>query len=812
MKYTVAGSVKTWSQFGPTIVMNVRNSATFNDWTEHAAFGNLRGVYGYGTNTYGVAFGKYQTGAGSTYTTIDATNGYRIFNGSTVIGQWDQSAVLTLGATGGSNPNLTLDGTNGIRIRLGTATVIGQWDISGNILVGPSTSANVYITSTGTLQIRTASTNKITLDNAGNLSLVGTLTVGTLGAIAMGATSYTVGNGLWADYNAGSPRFRVGNPVGTGGGSWLAWTGTVLSIGGDGSGLTAINGGAITTNTILTDSIKIGGPSRKLNNFSKSGTTTGWFGTGGGYTPTLATGVGGATPTFPYVVDATGANIAATTMVIVSASQNQIVSSDYMEVDPNETYEVRYRTYHQGSNAGLFYAGPQFYDLAKGTALSGNQFVQGTRTWGAATTGAYFQNAETGFALNTWIDRVGYIVGYDADISTLPGTGGIVRMPANTAYVRIRFLNYTAVAAVTSQLDIYSPTIQTLTVMRVHGNAVVTGTLDADRINAIDLSAVRANTGTLNVTGVLTVASGGGIFQGTGTFASPTTGLKIWSEGSPLIGRIAGYGGGAIQWYAGTDGKLYAGAGVTVLDANGVYVIPTTVTSAIRAYTFSTSGATTVYGGLYGAVAATTNTINVSTLSIAGHESYLTLIADSPSSFKTQIILDAGLGASNLTLEKTAAGVGTAYLAASTINLAASASLTLGGDLVRGSSTGGGIYYAKATPSTHASYAGATVAVGAWAAVNLSSFSPAIPTGARGVYVRAVAAFSAIATANWFGVAGTSTGTTPAVVCRGQVASQVIDGTGIVPVDRSGTPCIYVKANGAVSATSVTLEVYGYFE
>ncbi len=66
----------------------------------------------------------------------------------------------------------------------------------------------------------------------------------------------------------------------------------------------------------------------------------------------------------------------------------------------------------------------------------------------------------------------------------------------------------------------------------------------------------------------LTLATGGGIYQGTGTFASPTTGLKIYNSGG--IGMIAGYSSGVVQWYGNTDGKLYAGAGSVWLDAGGL--------------------------------------------------------------------------------------------------------------------------------------------------------------------------------------------------------------------------------------------------
>jgi hypothetical protein len=68
----------------------------------------------------------------------------------------------------------------------------------------------------------------------------------------------------------------------------------------------------------------------------------------------------------------------------------------------------------------------------------------------------------------------------------------------------------------------------------------------------------------------LTLASTGGIYQGTGTFASPTTGLKIYNSSG--VGMIAGYNGGTVQWYGNTDGKLYAGAGSVVMNGNGIEI------------------------------------------------------------------------------------------------------------------------------------------------------------------------------------------------------------------------------------------------
>jgi len=64
------------SQFGPTIVGWVRNSTTFSDITEAWAIGNLNGLYGYSADDYGIGLGKY--GAALANVTLDATNGLRL--------------------------------------------------------------------------------------------------------------------------------------------------------------------------------------------------------------------------------------------------------------------------------------------------------------------------------------------------------------------------------------------------------------------------------------------------------------------------------------------------------------------------------------------------------------------------------------------------------------------------------------------------------------------------------------------------------------------------------------------------------------
>ncbi len=66
----------------------------------------------------------------------------------------------------------------------------------------------------------------------------------------------------------------------------------------------------------------------------------------------------------------------------------------------------------------------------------------------------------------------------------------------------------------------------------------------------------------------LTMATTGGIYQGTGTFASPTTGLKIWNDSG--VGRIGGYNSGNLQWYASTTGYFYSGAGTMRIGSDDI--------------------------------------------------------------------------------------------------------------------------------------------------------------------------------------------------------------------------------------------------
>lgn len=149
--YSLRG-VKTASQAGPTIVGNMRNSATFNDWSEAWAIGNLNGLYGYGANTMGVGLGKYQ--AGQPNIVIDATNGVRLrqYNTDMIVldaaGNSYFAGVMTIGAGGEIRQGTGTLGSTFTGLRLWRDSNVGriggynnntlQWygDTVGNFVAG----------------------------------------------------------------------------------------------------------------------------------------------------------------------------------------------------------------------------------------------------------------------------------------------------------------------------------------------------------------------------------------------------------------------------------------------------------------------------------------------------------------------------------------------------------------------------------------------------------------------------------------------------------------------------------------------------
>lgn len=79
-----------------------------------------------------------------------------------------------------------------------------------------------------------------------------------------------------------------------------------------------------------------------------------------------------------------------------------------------------------------------------------------------------------------------------------------------------------------------------------------------------------ANDGTSYFSGVMTIGASGEIRQGTGTFGTNWTGLRIWNDAGK--GRIGGYNSSILQWFADTNGELRAGNNAIALSYSGMSI------------------------------------------------------------------------------------------------------------------------------------------------------------------------------------------------------------------------------------------------
>lgn len=193
--YSVRG-IRASSETGPTIVGNVRNSATYNDWSPRWAIGNLRGLHGIGVNTFGAAFGK----PGNPIVMVDDTNGIRIFRGATTFMQLGLAGDATFTGV------VTITGGNGALADMSNVTTID----GGKITTNSITASKISVTS---LSAITAN--------------VGILTINTGGYLASAGMGWTTGGpGVFLGWTGAAYGFAVGNWLG----QRLVWDGGNLGV------------------------------------------------------------------------------------------------------------------------------------------------------------------------------------------------------------------------------------------------------------------------------------------------------------------------------------------------------------------------------------------------------------------------------------------------------------------------------------------------------------------------------------------------------------------------------------------------------
>ncbi len=207
-------------------------------WRTDATDGNYRywmtrNADGSGANAWSAGDAVFNTGTvGDGMIDLYSTAGVLSGSGPSIVGN-----VRTGSAYNNLAPRWAIGNLNGL---------FGYGATTYGAAFGDASATNVTIDATNGLRIRSGTTNKLVADTSGNLSLTGAFSIGTSGSFSSGATGYSTGTGWWMDYNAGTPRFRIGNPAG----NQLTWDGTTLTLTGNGSGLTSIAGGNITTGSI----------------------------------------------------------------------------------------------------------------------------------------------------------------------------------------------------------------------------------------------------------------------------------------------------------------------------------------------------------------------------------------------------------------------------------------------------------------------------------------------------------------------------------------------------------------------------------
>jgi hypothetical protein len=220
----------------------------------------------------------------------------------------------------------------------------------------------------------------------GNLSVTGNITMATAGAFSAGQTAYDTGVGFWLEYNAGTPRFSLGNS----GGNKLTWNGTTLSI----TGSITASSGTIGGFTIGAQDLTAGVTTSQIG-FSSSGSVRIWSGSD---TPSAA----------PFQVSSSG-GLTATSVTLKSSSGTarvELTSANGLSVyDSGGTLRARQSidgSGFLGSTDGLSTSAAVRWTTAGVATINASQITTGSLAFasggtmnGASVTGTFGNSGGT---------------------------------------------------------------------------------------------------------------------------------------------------------------------------------------------------------------------------------------------------------------------------------------------------------------------------------------------------------------------------------------------------------------------------------
>lgn len=251
-----------------------------------------------------------------------------------------------------------------VRSSGGTWTVLTAF-FGGNVIVdGTITAAKINVTNLSAIKA-----------NTGSLSVDGTLTVGTAGAVMGGATAYGSGNGWFAGYDGGQYKARFGNPTG----ARAQWDGSNFSI--YDSSNTLIFGSG--TNL---DWSRVSGVGRPESNANVSGV--------GGYInsdPMLQSASRWTHDSNAVYYPSFNAGDGLQNAWDKVAGGSDNIYSEAFPVSPSKTYLVESSIYMWAANSQKHYLLVAFFDAA-GSQLSGSSYPTG---WPGVGSWHYYGLIET---------------------------------------------------------------------------------------------------------------------------------------------------------------------------------------------------------------------------------------------------------------------------------------------------------------------------------------------------------------------------------------------------------------------------------
>lgn len=189
----------------PATFTSQDSSGTLNV-TPRLRLGNLNGSYAYVADTFGFATGQYGT-PGQSWLSVDETNGVRIGNNTSTIGQWFTNGDIVVGPVAPSNNNILISPSGGFQLRTNTTSIMAM-GFAGDIRIGVQTAGQPNALFTASfIALRSNTTNRlllngdgsgflansnITWDTAGNLTVNGNATIA---GWAITSTRFSAGSG-----------------------------------------------------------------------------------------------------------------------------------------------------------------------------------------------------------------------------------------------------------------------------------------------------------------------------------------------------------------------------------------------------------------------------------------------------------------------------------------------------------------------------------------------------------------------------------------------------------------------------------------